>query len=931
MAQPDLDSHAGTKPSPPPSGMTALLGLLSRLVRRRRRGERMLPLIDVVHPTGTEVAARVRRQLARPRRRHVPHVLLDESVAAGADVQTLLDRAHRTFAFERFGRDPLRFRHYPLARWLMRQTVEGAGGPAGTTGWIRPDPDDPRGELARRLRRRSSHWGADASTPRRAESGFSAVYGWISWLVRHAVPTAVYRVAVSGRFRFVGREYWWFMRQPYLAPRQSRTFLDFAGRLTVDGRTGELRDEVTKLLVHAFLEDLRFGYRRRPWHLRGWRRTVYPVLILDGVRPGTPAETLIQLVNDVRNETGRWDPLLVLATRFGGKMATPEQSDAVAARPGDEQGAEHRSRLWDIETGYDAWQEALPDAQRRREPDAWILAAAADERPGGRVRRATDDDFVVPPPPWFARRTVVAAVALALLVGLGVWVNQRWGTGCHPHPLGGTVAVRLVDGQCVGYSDSASQIFSADQRELAAVQRLIFRQNELAEQTRARKKGAQPLVTLVYLGALTGQLTGPTERAYAAEREELEGLAVAQRSRLPDSGGPDGAPLLRIVVANAGNQMRYAEQAVDLVADLAASDPTVVGVVGLVESRTWTARALQRLNRAGLPAIATTLSADGFSRNSRLYLQLGASNAEEVELVARYAERARLSTVHLYYSTGGTSLADDRYVGTLTEDAEERFGVRAKPFRARLDLSAECDFDGLLFFTGRFSDFDEFLDSLKDSCVGGRRLPVHLVADDSVGRYVANRQKRRDAPDVPLMYVSKAALATCARLRTATGNDPRATFYRLVQRSDLLQPPRCVTDDGTGQGGAGGATTDAAAALEVGERVALAYDAAEMFLEAVQRLSTQGWDPATVSPAIVFNEIMRNNVGNPYLGVSGPIRLDPDTAEPIGKWLSLISLDSVKIRDPADLGTSTEILHCGTDHTGALDPRDNCARPAAGP
>ena len=54
------------------------------------------------------------------------------------------------------------------------------------------------------------------------------------------------------------------MRQQYLAPRQSVTFLGFAERLTAGWRDGEQPAQVDKLLLHAFLEDLRQAYRRRP-------------------------------------------------------------------------------------------------------------------------------------------------------------------------------------------------------------------------------------------------------------------------------------------------------------------------------------------------------------------------------------------------------------------------------------------------------------------------------------------------------------------------------------------------------------------------------------------------------------------------------------------------------------------------------------------
>jgi endo-alpha-1,4-polygalactosaminidase (GH114 family) len=142
----------------------------------------------------------------------------------------------------------------------------------------------------------------------------------------------------------------------------------------------------------------------------------------------------------------------------------------------------------------------------------------------------------------------------------------------------------------------------------------------------------------VYLGIFTGRPVNPTEESYSGEREELEGLAIAQRDSI-NQPATAASPLLHIVIANGGHDMEYAGEAVDVIGGLAAQDPTVVGVIGMDESRDTTAQALARLNRIGLPVIATTLSADRMDRNSRLYLQIGAGNQEQARLIADYSKR----------------------------------------------------------------------------------------------------------------------------------------------------------------------------------------------------------------------------------------------------------------------------------------------------
>ena len=150
----------------------------------------------------------------------------------------------------------------------------------------------------RRRRQPARPWSAGCATARArvrrrrrppAATPVSIVSQVLLWLVRRAVPGVVFRAAVSGRVPVLGRHYNWFMRQQYLAPRQSVTFLGFAERLTAGWRDGEQPDQVNKLLLHAFLEDLRQAYRRRPWRPSDWRRTAYPALLLDTSTPATSA------------------------------------------------------------------------------------------------------------------------------------------------------------------------------------------------------------------------------------------------------------------------------------------------------------------------------------------------------------------------------------------------------------------------------------------------------------------------------------------------------------------------------------------------------------------------------------------------------------------------------------------------------------------
>ncbi|MFC5922630.1 hypothetical protein [Micromonospora vulcania] len=860
-----------------PAGGLEFFTLLARLLRRPRRGDRRLPLIWLVRTDSPDLMAPLRRFLGQGPRRRVPHAKLDAEAPPGAGgVPALLRELHRQLSLEAFGAARLRFRHYPLADWLMHQSLS-----------FGVDADDSRAALVRRLR--------DRRGPRTAEAlpaggdAVSIVSQVLLWLIRRAVPGVVFRAAVSGRVPVIGQHYRWFMRQQYLAPRQSVTFLGFAERLTAGWRDGEQPDQVNKLLLHAFLEDLRQAYRRRPWRPSDWRRTAYPVLLLDNVTPDNVGGALLRLIGDVRTETGRNDPLLVVAS---GALAPPELPEP--------------HPLTDADEAYDEWAEALPEMRRLRRPAAWLVVLRPDDTDTGPPSRGGIRPFSAPEPPWWSRRFLPAALCLVLLASGGAWAGSRWGPGCHPSLTGGRVAVEVVGGECVGYSDSAAQVFNDDpgQQRLRTIQERIFAQNRAAEEVWQRSDRRRPFLTLVYLGTLTGNRTRADEESYVSEREELEGMATAQYALLKESAGADGAALLRIVVANGGRQMRYADRAVAMLAELARDDPTVLGVVGLVESRTSTARALRELNQVGLPVLAPTLSADRMDANSRLYLQISAPNVDQVEMVDAYARQVlKVDEAHVYYTTlEGSSLTEDLYVGTLVDGLRQRFGPRISrldEWRTGQRLTTECGYPGLLFYAGRWSEFDGFLRALREC---GDNPPRHLVADDSANRYMANPGLRAAAPgNLPVTYVSKAALATCEALRAAEGrrDDARASFLSWIQAGDLLDPPRCRPD--TGQ--------------PVGERVSLAYDASMMMVRAVESLAArlhhadprQRWEPTSVNPVGVHTEVLRQNAGQGYPGVAGLIRFTPDSGEPVDKRLALMRVEQVP-----DVATApVEVFRCG--------------------
>ena len=152
--------------------------------------------------------------------------------------------------------------------------------------------------------------------------------------------------------------------------------------------------------------------------------------LIDNAAEGSAGYRLMQLVNDVRNETGQSDQLLVVCT-----------SGQVPQAPVKENVAESDSgKLLDGDLAYDdedyrKWAKKLPGSRRARVDTAWYLPISVTDS------EDPDQDLGKPigaaPPPWFARRSVVGAVivVLALVVAGGVGWEYAGVPGCPTHPV----------------------------------------------------------------------------------------------------------------------------------------------------------------------------------------------------------------------------------------------------------------------------------------------------------------------------------------------------------------------------------------------------------------------------------------------------------------------------------------------------------------
>lgn len=863
-------------------GFDEFVKLLQELVRRPRRGETPqqqrganrrwgLPLLCLVRSEdAADLLRDLRVYLKNSRPTPIPHALYEfepdaaaESAAAPetprepvtyADLENvagaLLEIAKQLLAGPHKQNGRIGFRRFEMVRWLMRQRLD-------------PEQMSHDAELSRLIE------GFEAGRKRRIPppESLQQELPWYARLTMWLLPPLWFRLRLR-----TGARYRWFLRQPFLAPNDPGTFLGFAQRITGwlgdrPGRKtdGESAEELLGLLVNAFLEDVRTSYRRhRP---RGARRVAYPVVMIDRITRRNGGYRLLETVNRVRNETGLFDPVLFVSA----SRKVPPDAYPPGSTP---------RNLWEMSrsrAAYRSWRDDFRRASRERQDAAWYLPIRATITEGGdpAVAPSADTLELLPPPLW-SRAAVVptaAVLAVALVAGGLVWLDwlreeseRAWqDRHCGLERTAPFADYLLtVDGECIGVSAEPVPVFEAP-AELRQVQNVITSQNAEAERLRD-KNPRRRFISVAYVSEISA-----SAGIQPAEVERLQGIAARQRRQLD---GNVADPLVRIVFVNAGKEMRHGPRAAAMLAKLAAEDRTVVGVVGLAVSSRATAETIKAIGAAGLPMVASSLTADGIERESPLYYQIAPQNRREAQVAVRYAREQLGVTGPVTVVT--SSDENDLYASTLAEDARDEFTragftVRQRVYTPTPDVATPdepeprevgqklCGAGGLVFYAGRPADFEQMLDGINGVC---KSAPPRILAGDDVSRYVANKDRRERFPQIPFDYFA-----------LAPGGQNCYSGGELSNTLRVLFPDRCartrdsfLADDGS-----------------------TAYDALTVVVAAVNQLRG-----TVVSPGAVWHMISGLTGSKRVDGTSGVIDFGRDGAQvPLDKFLAVMRVDGL--------------------------------------
>lgn len=434
---------------------------------------------------------------------------------------------------------------------------------------------------------------------------------------------------------------------------------------------------------------------------------------------------------------------------------------------------------------------------------------------------ATTPPLSIPParPPVTPgqRRKVLAGAlaAAAVLTGGGLGL-QAWRDRDRDPGTGGTVATSCLrvpagaelsasgaasDGACYGFTDglglpvAATTGFGRDAGALR-LQNEIFAANRAAAGTPYGPKD----LTVIWLGSLSCPAYTPTGacrdgRDYDAERQALQALRLSQRRT--DLGGR-----LRVVIADAGADMRHTGDVVRLIRTRRAQLGRVVAVGG-GDSRDVTKQAFNDLIDAGIPFVAPNLTSDDDGPglpfvNRSGYLQLSVPNQNQadaaIDFIAAHTPGTTSREVLVYHVPD----AGDLYTTSFARDVQSaaRANPRTAAGPARIISAPEAiprsvcrsgtgaSPSTAVVFVDRWNTFGAFADAVTRLC--GAAGPDLVVGGDSVNRFMTNDAARAAvrAP-WPLAYFKKGT--QCSELVQRAGRTPRGEAARLLAaaRRDL--------------------------------------------------------------------------------------------------------------------------------------------------
>ncbi|MFD7992098.1 ABC transporter substrate-binding protein [Streptomyces mexicanus] len=535
-----------------------------------------------------------------------------------------------------------------------------------------------------------------------------------------------------------------------------------------------------ELRVLALLEDLRHNFRPLTFDLRRRKRTVPPVVYLPRATEEDGGLLLLRSISNVRSRRSEVDPLLVLAAvpaaerlRPPGAAADPAATPVTGLGSDEEQahGADARYQRWvtNLNVGQSPGRAAaLPWILRIPLSTEELRHRHSAQHSTTRIRRTAA---------WLLWSRPCLAVVLALALGAG-FLGNRWLARhyCEGRLLGSNTDSVRYDGQCIGVATGDVRLARGNRLSLFGVgKHITFDAVEQAIRAENAAIGPkEPHVTIVYAGPVTAADPADTRKGL----EEITGVYLYQHYANVSTDQPTK---IKVLLANAGENMLHVLPMARHIADLARRDRSVVGVVGMGRDTTETEAAARILKRAGLPVVSTTNSGSHLARRLSNWFGLAATDEEEADallvlarqLAAREhgAQAAVLSrTVGSekdFYTTeqarvGRSMLVEAGF--TLAPARTYRLSSQGEP-ELTTPVGAVCasrTVPKAVYFAGRVEDVPNLMAQLGSTpgC-SGRRITV-FTGDDLTKSAYDEGENLRIPPELTLYHFSLAPMDLAA-------------------------------------------------------------------------------------------------------------------------------------------------------------------------
>ncbi|WP_232788771.1 type 1 periplasmic-binding domain-containing protein [Streptomyces odonnellii] len=616
-------------------GVERFVDAFDKLVAQPRRSRSRVPVVLLHEPDGGDAGRRIVAGLrSRMRGRSevlAPHAYIPQ-IPDGADPPPLELFEHLTLQLAETmppGTGELRLHSYRLLRSVVTApAIEGL-------------MERRHAELRNHCYAEHRNWSRTAQTlwwlgGRDQASGgtlLELLWNFVAGPLFQRLPRALFGWRANRRMLGRARSRSWYaewVRRQHGSPPTDffRSALDL-----VHGEPGNEPERMDRVLMHALLADLDQASRARllnPWRRR---RTSRFVLLFDGAGP---ADSRVQrFLRELRSAVEDLRCTSVFAVA-GGVLSLASRIPDINASGLAHAGAElinieRRGMTPGQPTGI-----VVPVAEGPEDDQAAVYWLG---------RWPT---LVTPSPRWGPGAEVagvlgIGAVALALVVGL-ILVPDL-GSGEKDDPCQGSTFLG-TDGQCVGVAEGAAEFGNApSEQALRAVLQQIERQNTALDGELADRPADDPRPgrrTVVYFGPLTGG-ENAEDPVRGGTLAELRGIALAQRHINTQALRSGERVPLRVLTANAGDRFKDAPAVAERVAELAASDPSIAGVVGFGQSRRNTYDAIRVLDKAGIPMVGTSGTADELLRQGEHYYQTAPTDARAAELMAVFASNARMT------------------------------------------------------------------------------------------------------------------------------------------------------------------------------------------------------------------------------------------------------------------------------------------------